>query len=137
MVEFDEKESHIFDEIIEVLKHHPIFEEIQLNEETVLSLSGLEIYLDRRKVYRNRREINLTAKEYNLLHLLVVNKGRVLTYGQIYQNVWGEAGMGNEKNAIGCHIRKLREKLYETSPDSSFAIRCVREIGYCFETYSE
>ncbi len=75
----------------------------------------------------------MTTKEYDLLCLLVANKGIVLTYEQIYQKIWREEGLGNESNAVGCHIRNLREKLYAASPDSPFTIRCVREVGYCLE----
>ena len=80
---------------------------------------------------------NLTAKEYEILALLVANKGRVLTYDQIYQKVWGEEGFGSENNTVGCQVRNLREKLYEAEPDAPFSIRCVREVGYCFEINSE
>lgn len=112
VIEFTEQHSSAFDEVIEFLKHNPGFENLQLNDEEVLSLPGLKIYHGRRKIYRDRQEINLTAKEYDLLCLLVANKGRVLIYEQIYQKIWGEDGLGNESNAIGCHICHLREKLY-------------------------
>lgn len=69
--------------------------------------------------------------------LLVANRGRVLTYDQIYQKVWGEEGFGSENNTVGCQVRNLREKLYEAEPDAPFTIRCVREVGYCFEINSE
>ena len=137
VIEFNDQDSSVFDEVMAVLKHHSAFEQLRFNEENVLSLPGLEIYPDRRKIYRNRREINLTAKEYDLLCLLVANKGRVLTYEQIYQRIWGEEPLGNESNTIGCHIRNLREKLYEAAPDTPFTIRCVREIGYCFDMESK
>lgn len=52
---------------------------------------------------------------------------------KIYRKVWGEDAYGDESNAIGCHIRNLREKLYEAEPNAPFTIRCVREVGYCFE----
>ena len=96
MIEFNDQDSSVFDEVMAVLKHHSDFEQLRFNEEDVLSLPRLEIYPDRRKIYRNRREINLTAKEYDLLCLLVANKGRVLTYEQIYQRIWGEEPLGNE-----------------------------------------
>lgn len=137
VIEFNNQDSAVFDEIIDVLKQHPDFERLRLKNESMVSLPGLEIYPDRRKIYRDRREINLTAKEYDLLCLLVANKGRVLTYDQIYQKVWGDDAFGSENNAIGCHIRNLREKLYAASPDTPFNIRCVREVGYCFEVNSE
>ena len=99
----------------------------------MLSIPGLEIFPDRRKIYRDRREIDLTTKEYDLLYLLAINKGHVLTYAQIYQDVWGEEALGNENNAVKCHIRNLRHKLYAAVPDAPFAIRYIREVGYCLE----
>ncbi len=95
VIEFDEKDPSVFDEIMMLLKRHPSFEGLQLNDESVLSLSGLEVYPERRKIFRDRREINLTTKEYDLLCLLVANKGIVLTYEQIYQKIWREEGLGN------------------------------------------
>ena len=133
VLEFTDCDSAIFDEIMEVVNRHPDIEYLRVKDEQVLSLPGLEIYPGRRKIYRDRREINLTAKEYDLLCLLVANKGQVMTYDQIYRKVWGEDTYGDESNAIGCHVRNLREKLYEAEPDVPFIIRCVREVGYCFE----
>ena len=133
MVEFNEDDAPVFNEVMEILKRHPDFEYLQMKDDSVLPIPGLEIYPDRRKIYRGRKEINLTVKEYDIFYLLVVNRGRVLTYHQIYQKVWGQDSLGNESNTIKCHIRNLREKLYEALPDASFTIRCEREIGYCFE----
>lgn len=133
MIEFDDKDTPVFDEIMQALEKHPAFDRLKLNDETVLSIPGLEIHPQSRKIYRDRREIHLTAKEYDLLTLLVANKGRVLTYNQIYSQVWGNDAFGNESKSIGYHICNLREKLFEASPDAPFTIRCVRDVGYCFE----
>lgn len=115
------------------LERHPAFEKLKIKDETVRSLPGLEIHPQSRKIYRDRREIHLTTKEFDLLNLLVANKGRVLTYDQIYSKVWGDDAFGNESKSIGYHICNLREKLYEASPEAPFTIRCVRDVGYCFE----
>lgn len=133
MIEFDDQDYSVFDDIMRALKEHPAFENLKLKNDTVLSLPGLEIHLQSRKIYRNRREIHLTAKEYDLLSLLVANKGRVLTYEQIYSKVWGDDTFGNESKSISYHICNLREKLFEASPEAPFTIRCVRDVGYCFE----
>lgn len=135
--EFSDLDNSVFDEIMEVVKRHPDFEYYQVKDESMLAFPGLEIYPGLRKIYRDRREINLTAKEYDILCLLAANRGHVLTYEQIYQKVWGEDTLGGESNAIGCHIRNLREKLYEASPDAPFTIRCIREVGYCLEVNTE
>ena len=133
VADFKDQESSVFEAVMEVLKHHSNFEIIEPRDETVVSIPGLEIYLERRKIYRDRREIDLTTKEYDLFYLLVMNRGHVLTYAQIYQDIWGEEALGNENNAVKCHIRNLRDKLDAAVPDAPFAIRCIREVGYCLE----
>ena len=77
-------------------------------------------------------QYNRTVKEYDILCLLAANKGRVLTYEQIYDKVWGEISAGNEKDTVGFHIRNLRKKLCDTN--SHFSIDSVREIGYRFNS---
>ncbi len=124
----------MFDEIMRTLKRYPNINHLRLNEETVLSLTGLEINLDRRKVYCNKKEIILTVKEYEILCLLYKNIGRVLTYEQIYQTIWSAVALGNEKRAIGFHVRNLRKKLFSVIQSSSLAIESVREVGYRIKT---
>lgn len=72
-------------------------------------------------------------KEYKILCFLVANRNRVLTYEQIYQRVWGKDAIGNESNAVGCHVRNLRKKLLQAAPDPPFKLQSVRETGYCFQ----
>lgn len=136
-MEFDEKEMDIFSEIMEVVGRYPNLEVYELQAEQALKIPGLEIYPDRRKIYRDRQEINLTAKEYELLCFLVINRGKVLTYDQIYRKVWGDYAQDIESNTIGFHICNLREKLFSASPDAPFIIRCERNVGYCFELISK
>lgn len=137
VIEFNERDSSVFDEVMEILKKHLDFENIRLKDKSMLSISGLDICLNRRKIYHGQKEINLTAKEFDLLCLFAANKGRVLTYDQIYQKVWGEEFFGNVNNAIACHVHNLREKIGKLWPEGCFAIRCVREVGYCFEITSD
>jgi len=118
---------------LDILKNHPEIEKIEVDEEPMVSLPGLEIFPSKRKVFRDRQEIQLTTKEYRILLLLATNKGRVLTYAQIYEQVWGDFTTGNENNTIGFHICNLREKLYRANPDAPFYIRSVREVGYCLD----
>lgn len=133
IVESGESNFSVVDEIMEVLKRHPEFELLLLKHEPVLSFTGLDIDIAHRKVYCDNHEIRLTAKEYDLLCLLATNKGHVLTHDQIYQSVWGEEVFGNANNAIACHVHNLREKIGRLLPEGCFVIRCVREVGYCFE----
>lgn len=137
IVEFNEIEYPIYNKIIEFLNSHSAFTLNLLNDEIVLRFSELVIYHNQRKVYCNNKEIRFTAKEYDLFFFLASNKGRVLTYGQIYQNVWGNDAMGNERNTICCHVHKIKKKLFSAAPDAKFDIQCVREVGYCFNENSK
>lgn len=92
----------------------------------MLSLPDLEIDPSQRLVRCNQKEVALTTKEYNLLCLLAVNNGRVLSYSQIYEKVWGEALTVNERGTIG----------YHADPHHPFIIESIREIGYRFQTTS-
>lgn len=114
LIEFQKKDSVAFDEVMAVLKRYPNFENVSFKEETVISIPGLTIYPEQRKIYRDRQEIHLTAKEYEILRLLVSNRGQILTYGQIYEKVWGGISYKNENKAIRYHIHHLREKLNAT-----------------------
>ena len=111
-MDLHERDTEVLEQMLSILKNHPEIEKIEVDEEPMVSLPGLEIFPSRRKVFRDRQEIQLTAKEYRILLLLAANKGRVLTYAQIYEQVWGDFTTGNENNTIGFHICNLREKLY-------------------------
>lgn len=119
--------------MIEILESNTEFEQFELENQGVISVAEIEINTDSRKVYCNKKEIRLTSKEYKLLVFLMLNRGKVMTYGQIYRNVWGEYEQYIESNSIGAHVCNLRSKLKEVSQKSGFQIRCVREVGYCFE----
>ena len=91
-MEFRDNEMKIFNELMEVVKKYPDFNSYDVKLESALQLPGLEIYPDRRKIYRNQREVSLTAKEFDILSLLAANPGRVITYAQIYEQVWASMG---------------------------------------------
>ena len=109
------------------------FTRMWISNDELLSLAELEIFPGRRKVYRKDEEIELAAKEFDLLCLFVVNKGYVLTYAQIYEKIWGEDSIGDINNSVGCHVRSLRRKLQREYPGAPFIIQCLRDIGYRLE----
>lgn len=85
----------------------------------------------------NGQEVSLTNKEYRLLYLLVLNAGKVLTYRQLYETIWGEDTLGNECNAVACHVYNMRKKFHQISRKLIFIICCVWGTGYCFENKEE
>ena len=91
------------------MQKYPDFCRYTLKDEVILSLPGLEIRPERRKIYRNPHEISMTKKEFDIFYPFAVNKGRVLTYEQIYQSVWNGEAIGGERNAVVYHIRNIKK----------------------------
>ncbi len=81
-----------------------------------------------REVTRNNHLIELTATEYNLLHLFMSHPRQVLDRKTILNCVWGYDFLG-ETNIIEVYVRYLREKI-EDSPSSPRLIMTVRGVGY-------
>jgi DNA-binding response OmpR family regulator len=86
---------------------------------------------DRHQVFLNKKEIQLTAKEYNLLKLLISNKGRVFTRERLLEQLWDYEYFGDSRT-IDVHVRHLREKIEPDSGNPQF-IKTVRGVGYKFE----
>lgn len=81
-----------------------------------------------REVTRGGRQIELTATEYNLLHLFMSHPRQVLDRQTILNRVWGYDFLG-ETNIIEVYVRYLREKI-EDLPSSPRLIQTVRSVGY-------
>lgn len=79
----------------------------------------------------NGEEVKLTPREFDLLHMLAVNRGLVLSMDKLYVEVWNEPFM-ESKNTVMVHIRKLREKI-EKDPQNPEYIKTVWGIGYKIE----
>lgn len=92
---------------------------------------GLEIDDERKTVYVEDELVKLTPIEYNILLLLVKNKGRVFSIDQIYQNIWNEEAVGAD-NTVAVHIRHIREKI-EINPKEPRYLKVVWGIGYKVE----
>lgn len=89
-----------------------------------------EVFLDneRHVVYVNDEPIELTFKEYELLKLLMLNSGIVMTREMIMHRVWGTEFEG-ESRTVDMHIKTLRQKL----GNSGTRIKTVRNVGYVME----
>ena len=97
-------------------------------EETdLIQFSNLTLNRSTREVFRDRRSIELTAKEFDLLEYLLSHPRQVLTREQILERVWGYDFMG-DSNIIEVYIRYLRLKLEEQQEQR--LIQTVRGVGY-------
>jgi DNA-binding response OmpR family regulator len=99
------------------------------NEEDADSLqfADLNLHQKTREVFRNKRSIELTAKEFDLLVYLMRHPRQVLTRDRILEEVWGYDFMG-DSNIIEVYIRYLRLKLEENQDKR--LIQTVRGVGY-------
>jgi two-component system copper resistance phosphate regulon response regulator CusR len=80
----------------------------------ILKVADLELNSESKSVYRNKKKIELTAKEFNLLEYLMVNKGKVLSKAQIAEKVW-EISFDSGTNVIEVYINFLRKKIDKDS----------------------
>lgn len=96
----------------------------------VLEVDGLVIDRRRRRVTLDGRLIELTPKEFHLLHLLAANRGVVFTREQLTTDIWGEGYYG-EASAVAVLVHRLREKL-EADPRNPHFIQTVWHVGYRF-----
>jgi len=106
---------------------------IVTEEKNVYSSGGLVIDDDRKEVYVDDELIKLTPIEYNLLKLLVKNKGRVFSINEIYELIWNEPSYGAD-NIVAVHIRHIREKI-EINPKEPKYLKVAWGIGYKVEKY--
>lgn len=84
-----------------------------------------------RTVYKNERQLEMTAKEFDLLLLLAENKGRTLSKEYLFRQVWGSDSF-SEQQTLTVHIKWLRQKI-EDDPGSPKKILTVWGVGYRFE----
>ena len=100
------------------------------NARTELRFDGLEIDVAKRLVRKQKQEMDLTFTEFEILHLLARNPGRVFSKEQIYNSVWKEPYFG-DYNIVMSHIRNIREKI-EDHQNASAYIQTVWGVGYRF-----
>jgi two-component system response regulator RegX3 len=96
----------------------------------LLHVNGVGIDLDGHRVFADGAEISLPRKEFDLLHALLENAGRVVSRRELLDAVWG-TGYDGANKTLEVHIRRLRRKL-GAEPAAS-RIRTVRGIGYVFD----
>ncbi len=104
----------------------------QSSSEPVIASGGLEIDLTRRRVTVDSSEVQLTPTEYDLLRVLALNAGKVLTHHQLLREVWG-VGYDQEMHMLRVNISNLRRKL-EPDPARPRFILTEPGVGYRLRT---
>lgn len=108
-----------------VLRRYNINKE---NVENVLTVRSLNVNLLKHEVFKGNEKIDLTLKEFELLKLLLENKGKVLSRNYLLDKIWGYDYYG-ETRTVDVHIRYLRKKI-EGDNSSEKYIQTIRGVGY-------
>lgn len=91
----------------------------------------LKIEMDSRRVSLAGKEINLTAKEFNILTLLLFHPNKVYSRDDLLKEVWGSDALGDGRT-VDVHVRRLREKI-ESNPGDPKYIQTKWGVGYYFK----
>jgi two-component system KDP operon response regulator KdpE len=98
-------------------------------EDTVMRADGLEVDLAARVVRRDGSEVHLTPTEFDLLRVLVRNRGRLLTHRELLVSVWGP-GYANDTQVLRAHVANLRRKIEPT--EGPRFVKTDPRVGYRF-----
>ena len=96
-----------------------------------LTVGGLSLDPDEHRVLLDGIDLQMPLKEFELLHLLMANAGRVLTREILIDRVWGSDYVGDTKT-LDVHVKRLRAKI-EDDPAVPARITTIRGLGYKFE----
>lgn len=97
-----------------------------------LSAGDLSLDIESRRVMLGEREINLTAKEFDILVLLMKNPNKVFSREQLLSAIWeNKANEAGDVRTVDVHVRRLREKI-EPSPSAPHYVHTKWGVGYYF-----
>ena len=100
-------------------------------EEKVITKGDLVMDIDARRVVIEGKEINLTAKEFDVLELLLSNPNKVYSREKLLNTVWGSEYPGDVRT-VDVHIRRLREKIEKTPSEPKY-VYTKWGVGYYFK----
>ena len=104
--------------------------EEEKDDTRVIESRDMKLDCDGRRVYIQGREINLTAKEFEVLELLMKNPNKVYSRENLLKLIWGSDYPGDVRT-VDVHIRRLREKI-ETVPSEPMYVHTKWGVGYYF-----
>ena len=96
-----------------------------------IQVSNMKLDIESRRVFIDEEEVSLTAKEFDLLELLIQNPNKVYSRDDLLNLVWGYDYPGDERT-VDVHIRRLREKVEKNPSDPKF-IHTKWGVGYFFQ----
>lgn len=114
-----------------ILRRNSKNDDSQPIQSNIIEKKGLKIETDSRRVFINGHEVSLTAKEFELVLLLVSNPNKVYSRDELLKEIWGASYPGDART-VDVHVRRLREKI-ETHPADPDYIHTKWGVGYYFQ----
>ena len=105
------------------------------DDDNIYRTGGLIVNDDRKEVTVDGEPVKLTRIEYNILLLLIRNKGKVFSIDEIYEKIWKEEAFYAD-NTVTVHIRHIREKI-EIDPKNPKYLKVLWGIGYKIEAIDD
>ena len=102
-----------------------------VKQSNVMEVNGMKVELDSRRVFVGGKELNLTAKEFDLLELLMAHPNKVYSRNELLSTIWGDSYPGDART-VDVHVRRLREKI-EANPGEPVYIHTKWGVGYFFK----
>jgi DNA-binding response OmpR family regulator len=102
-----------------------------ISQNATIQIKDLEINPMEHTIKKGEEEIVLTPKEFEILHILASNKGRIYSTKMLYELLWKDTFIEND-NSVIVHIRNLREKLGDKNKESRY-IKTIWGMGYKVE----
>jgi len=96
----------------------------------IIVFQNVSVDFERHEVLKDGQRIDLTLKEFELLEILLKNKGRVMTRDFLLDKIWGYEYIG-ETRTVDVHIRHLRQKIEDDDKNPKY-IETIRGVGYRF-----
>ena len=120
-----------------LIRRYTVFNHQPEKPLTIITYHDIFMCVEYRKLFLKGKEIKLTRKEFDLVHLLFSSIGRVYTHKQIFMTIWNDEMINISENyAIWSLITRVRKKLRSIS-DSVEYIKTVRDVGYCIDIIPE
>lgn len=104
--------------------------EVTVSKKNVVSVGDFRLDCDSRTLFIGSREINLTAKEFDLIELLAFNPNKVYSRDSLLHTIWGNDYPGDART-VDVHVRRLREKI-EDNPSEPRFVHTKWGVGYYF-----
>lgn len=101
---------------------------VQKQLESVYTYKDMELNTSKKQLRVAGTEVEMTAKEYMIIELLLKNNGKVFSKANIYESIWNEEYIGDD-NAIKTHMSNIRNKLKTVNPNEKY-IETVWGLGY-------